>query len=166
MAYVSLQSTNYPDRFIRHQNFLGELTPIQSDLDQHDGTFDLQTSQDGTVQLASINRDGFFLRHQDFRLKLQQDPHQFAPGEPGTFGHGAPLPEEQLFMADSSFHVVPGLADPTGISFQSVNFPDRYIRHRDFHLFLESVNDDLGHRDATFKRVAPFVAEPPPEVVK
>lgn len=166
MAYVSLQSMNYPDRFIRHQNFLGELTPIQNDLDRHDGTFDLQTSHDGTVQLASINFGLFFLRHQEFRLKLQQDPQQFGPGEPGTFGHGGPLPEEQLFLADSSFHVVPGLADPTGISFQSVNFPDRYIRHRDFHLFLEPIGADPGPKDATFKIVAPFVAEPPPEVVK
>lgn len=166
MAYVSLQSTNYPDRFIRHQNFFGELTPIQSDLDRHDGTFDIQTSPNGTVQIAAINFDWFFLRHQDFRLKLQKDPDQFAPGQPGTFGHGAPLPVEQLFIADSSFFLVPGLADPTGVSFRSVNFPDRYIRHRDFHLYLEPVNSDLASHDATFKLFAPFVAEPPPPVVK
>jgi hypothetical protein len=165
MSHVSLQSVNYPDRFIRHQNFLGELTPIHSDLDRHDGTFDFQTSSDGKVTLAAINFDWFFLRHQDFRLKLQRDPLQFGPGEPGSFIPGDPLPVEQLFLADSTFFLVPGLADPTGISFRSVNYPDRFIRHRDFHLFLEPINDDLGRRDATFLQVAPFVPETP-EVVK
>ncbi len=44
MPYISLQSTNFPDRFVRHQNFLGELSQIQSDLDRKDATFGLETA--------------------------------------------------------------------------------------------------------------------------
>ncbi|RFB33030.1 MULTISPECIES: AbfB domain-containing protein [Brevibacillus] len=29
MAYISLESVNYPNRFIRHANYLGELTSVQ-----------------------------------------------------------------------------------------------------------------------------------------
>ncbi|MEM5627330.1 AbfB domain-containing protein [Bacillus wiedmannii] len=40
MAWRSFQSFNFQYRFIRHQNFLGELTPIQenSNLDRMDAT--------------------------------------------------------------------------------------------------------------------------------
>lgn len=32
---------NFPDRFVRHANFLGELTPIVSELDKNDATFEI-----------------------------------------------------------------------------------------------------------------------------
>lgn len=40
-------------------------------------------------------------------------------------------------------------------SFRSVNYPDRYIRHRGFLGYVEviNVNDKLGRNDATFRRV-------------
>ena len=40
--FLSLRSRNFPDRFVRHQNFLGELSPIVSDLDRRDATFFVQ----------------------------------------------------------------------------------------------------------------------------
>jgi hypothetical protein len=50
---------------------------------------------------------------------------------------------------------VRGLADPNGVSFESVNFPGRYMRHRDFLLWLEaptSPGDVVFRQDATFFR--------------
>ena len=68
---VSLGLSNFPDRFIRHRNFLGELTPIQSDLDRNDTTFGSEDLQIGSaVSFRSVNFPTFVLRHQDFRIKL------------------------------------------------------------------------------------------------
>jgi hypothetical protein len=39
------------------------------------------------------------------------------------------------------------------ISFQSYNFPDRFIRHRNSLGFVETIPDELGKNDATFKIV-------------
>jgi hypothetical protein len=44
---ASLRSANFPDRFLRHQNFLGELIPISSDLDKADATFIIANALNG-----------------------------------------------------------------------------------------------------------------------
>ena len=158
--FISLRSRNFPDRFVRHQNFLGELTPIQSDLDRQDGTFDTQEFTGGQVRLVATNPSliQFVLRHQDFRVKLNQfNPPLLPPG--GEFP-----PDIQLLSQDSLFVKQPGLAGG-GVSFRSVNFPDRFIRHRDFHLFVEPADSELARNDATFDEMPPFVAEPPPPVI-
>ncbi|MBN3896083.1 MAG: AbfB domain-containing protein [Nostoc sp. NOS(2021)] len=36
---VSIQSFNFPTFYIRHRNFLGEISPISSSLDRADATF-------------------------------------------------------------------------------------------------------------------------------
>jgi hypothetical protein len=48
----------------------------------------------------------------------------------------------------------PGLSDATASSFASFNFPDRFIRHKNFHLFIEQA--DLLP-DATFKLEPGFI---------
>ena len=51
--------------------------------------------------------------------------------------------------------IVPGLADPAGVSFRSVNYPDRYLRHSNYALVLNA-NDGTSTfaADATFYRAA------------
>ncbi|GGR11589.1 AbfB domain-containing protein [Streptomyces netropsis] len=44
--------------------------------------------------------------------------------------------------------------------FRSFGFPDRFIGHRDFPLFVEQVNTDLDRKDATFKVVPGLSPEP------
>ena len=143
---ASFQSHNFPDRFIRHQNFLGELTPIVSDLDRQDSTFEIvpglaDPRDERLISFRSINFPNHFLRHQDFRLKLHE-----RPSDPS---------QQELFNADTTFTQRPGLADVTATSFVSFNFPDRFIRHRAFHLFLEPRGTPLIEEDATFRVVAP-----------
>ena len=161
MPYISLQSTNFPDRFIRHQNFLGELSQIQSDLDRQDATFWIPDGVkfESRVMLRSSNFPLHVLRHQDFRLKLHEYNPPLLP--PPELGSRPETPEEQLLRKDASFFLVPGLADSAGVSFRSFNFPDRFIRHRDFHLFLEPADSDLARRDATFILTEPLAAPPP-----
>jgi Alpha-L-arabinofuranosidase B (ABFB) domain len=165
MPYVSLQSANFPDRFVRHQNFLGELSPIQSNLDRQDATFWLMdgATVGDVVELRSTNFPLHVLRHQDFRLKLHEYNPPLAP--PG--GARPETPEERLLREDSRFILERGLAEPgnpAAVSFRSFNFHDRFIRHRDFHLFVEAPGTGPpGPQDATFRVVAPFA--PPPPIV-
>jgi len=78
-----------------------------------------------------------YLRHQNFRIKL----HKYS--------------DEQLFEEDVTFRKVPGLADKSWSSFESYNYPGHYIRHRDYHLYIEEGSDDLFKKDVTFKIAAP-----------
>jgi len=163
MPYISMQSTNLnPNGFIRHQNFLGELSQIQSDLDRQDATFWIR---DGArfgdlVMLRSTNFPLHVFRHQNFRLRIDEyNPGLISPPELG--GSRPETPEERLLREDASFFLVPGLADPALVSFRSFNSPERFIRHRDFHLFVESPDTDLGRRDATFRISEPFAVPPP-----
>lgn len=162
MTYLSLESLNYPNRFIRHANYLGELTPIQSELDRHDATFDWTGDwrYGAEGRLESINYPSHFLRHQNYRLKLHYINLFFGPYPP--------TPEQQLAMLDSTFTMVPGLADPGNtnlVSFRSKNFPDRFIRHRNFNLWIEPADSQLAREDATFRIRRPFVPAPaPPDI--
>jgi hypothetical protein len=57
----------------------------------------------------------------------------------------------RLDVEDSSFIIVPGLADPAGMSFESFNYPDHYLRHENFQLKLAPKSEDQQFRqDATF----------------
>jgi hypothetical protein len=156
----SFKSLDFPDRFIRHINFLGELTPIVSDLDKKDASFEIVPGlADGSfVSFRSLNIPDHFLRHQDFRLKLHPIEHLPNPN-PGTFGPGPIVPS---FAQDATFILQFGLADPTASSFECLNFRGRFIRHRDFHLFVEPATDNLSRKNSTFFRVPAFFEPPPP----
>ncbi len=56
-----------------------------------------------------------------------------------------------MYKLDSSFRIVKGLADPTCISFESVNFPGYFLRHRDWQIYIDRFDgSDLNRKDATF----------------
>ena len=135
------RSFNFRDHFIRHRNFLGELTT--EDALANDFAFHLITGN-GLVRLRSRNFPTRFIRHRDFRVHLE------GPGDPNP----------QLFKQDSTFRIRKGLADPNGISFESVNVPGHFIRHRDFHLFLEPRDSPNLAADATFfQESAPVIID-------
>lgn len=85
----------------------------------------------GTVQRwESSNITGNFIRHQNGRGRI--DPNV------------SPL-------ADSQFVMVAGLADPNAVSFESVNFPNSYLRHRNGEIWLDVYDGTtLFKADATF----------------
>lgn len=126
------QSFNFPNRFIRHRNFVGELTPDGTPRD--DFSFMVVDRGSGRVSLRSANFPDRFLRHRDFRIMLEKSAG----------------PSDELFRKDSTFFMEPGLALERGVSFRSVSFPDRYLRHRDFQLFLEPRDSPNLAADATF----------------
>jgi hypothetical protein len=132
---VSFQSSNYPDRYIRHRNGLGFIEPATDDLAKQDASFKIVPGLAGRcVSLESHNFPNHFLRHDRYRLKL------------------ALATDEQLFRDDATFCIVTGLADANGASFESVNSSGNYyIRHRKFELWLDRYDgSDLFQKDATF----------------
>lgn len=128
------RSKNFPTLYIRHRNFIGELTP--KDQTEADFQFAVVSRGPGLVALRSVNFPDRYLRHQNFALKLQSPAG----------------PDDTLWAKDTTFHLDGGLDDPAGVSFRSVNFPDRYIRHKNFKLFLEPGDTPLFRADATFHR--------------
>jgi hypothetical protein len=79
------------------------------------------TFLDRFMRLGSANFPPHVFRHQDFRFKLHEYINRGlipprSPPPPET-------PEEQLLREDSSFFLVPGIADSNLISFRSFNFP-------------------------------------------
>jgi hypothetical protein len=121
-----------------------ELTQIDTGNqgDRQDATFVLRPALNGNpdaVSFEAVNYPGFFLRHQDFRLKLMQNDNSPLYKDDASFFKRAPLA---------------GGAETA--SFESANFAGYYIRHRDFRLWVEkSDGSDLfkGTRPSRSSRV-------------
>jgi hypothetical protein len=138
---ISLQSVNYPTHYLRHRNYIGQLTTISSALDRSDATFRTASGLAGgdSISFESVNYPGYFLRHQGFQIKLHQSSG------------------DQLYRSDASFRARPGLADRSKVSFESVNYPGYYLRHRGFQFYIEQGSGDLYNKDCTFSVVDPLV---------
>jgi hypothetical protein len=132
MDFFRLRSFNEPRHFIRHRNFLAELTIEEGPPDEFLFAFERQPGHDRVLLRAKSVP--MFLRHRDLRLRLEQPDG----------------PADRLFFHDATFEVQPGLADPNGISFRATNLPGHYIRHRDFHLFVDPEDSPNLAADATF----------------
>lgn len=134
----SFESYNYPEHYIRHKNYMGEISEINSNLDKKDATFRVVRGLAGKCNsFESVNYPGHYLRHQNYRIKLHK-----------TDG-------SDLFQKDATFCIKPGLADAEHRSFESYNYPNHYLRHKNYHLYIEEDHGDLFNRDATFKRRSP-----------
>ena len=87
---------------------------------------------------------GLRLRHQSFRMRLS------------PVGSRSPAPAR----ADATFTLRRGLADAQCVSLESVNFPGRFMRHRNFAVLLQPLEPAPQFAaDATFcpERVGPQV---------
>ncbi|MFE4304954.1 AbfB domain-containing protein [Streptomyces sp. NPDC056891] len=148
---VNIQSFNRQDMYVQSHNFEGELNPFDPNRKSR-FVFQVERGQafDGTetvptVRFKSVRLDegDFYLRHRNFRLYLE------------AWNPATPV---DVFADDSLYFVRGGKSgnvDAGWISFQSFNFRDRWIRHRDYHVYVESlgVNPASAREDATFKMV-------------
>ena len=146
--WVALRASNYPQNFVRHRNFLGETTPVASELDRKDASFHMVPglAGGGTVSFESSNYPGHFLRHQSFRVKLQR------------------FDGSELFRKDASFVPQAGAAGQ-GVTFRASNFPEHALRHCSFHLFIDKndgSNPACAPDDATYRADISFVVESAP----
>jgi hypothetical protein len=151
MAFLSLFSNNFPDFFVIERAGLADIARIETDADRGDATFqwtgpNLRIGETGQLRRAAFPL-GFVLQiatFDGFRMH-------------GKFADGIidPAVAEEV-RADSTFVLEQGLIDPNQLTFRSVKFPDRVIRHRNFQLFAEPVNTPGDFQDATFRIASPF----------
>jgi hypothetical protein len=137
----SLESVNYPGRYISVRNDLGYLGPVSS-------TDPVQTRQNATFTvtpgLAAAScysfkaANGSYLRHSSFRIQLAADDGS------------------TLFKQDATFCPRPGSVSGS-VSFESYNYPGRYLRHRNFELWVDPYADSTGFRnDSSFRLNGPL----------
>ena len=118
---ITLRSATSWDRVFRHAGFVGWVhgpdqgtNPARySPLQAKDASYIVRNATNGRsgyISFESVNFPGYFIRHAGFRLYVHRRD-----------GSG-------IFNDDSSFRAVPALNnDLTMVSFQSSNFPDRFI---------------------------------------
>jgi len=112
VKFVSISAGGHP-LFVRHCNYHTYVTPISGQLDERDSTFAKLPGLSGSqfVSFESVNYPSYFLRYDSSsgRLRLVQNDGS------------------NEFKQDSSFLVVPGLADPSGVSLRLAAIPELYV---------------------------------------
>jgi hypothetical protein len=126
--HVSLQSTalGSASSYIKHNDLddgvvIAPVTAGSSDTDKQDATF-VETAglaNSSCISFQSVNKPDSYLRHQNFQLHLQ-------PNDGST-----------LFSQDATFCQRPGNSG-NGVSFESVNFPARFIRTFENTIYIAS----------------------------
>lgn len=137
----SLEAVNYPGSYVRHQSSLGRLDPVTASSTTQtklDATFTVVNGLASPACYSLQTRDGLFLRHRDWRLRVDANT-----GDP-------------TFRADATFCAVDGSVAGS-VSLVSYNYPNRRIRHRDFGLWLDTYADTAAFRaDSSFRLTAPW----------
>jgi Alpha-L-arabinofuranosidase B (ABFB) domain len=111
----SFESWDKAGYYIRHSNYLGYISSIDSNstsATRQDATFTARAGRADSScwSFESVNLPGYFLRHNNFVLKLHASDGS------------------ALFDKDTTFCQRTGLAG-SGISLESINYPGYYIRH-------------------------------------
>jgi hypothetical protein len=98
--------------YIRHCDYQGYATPIQSDLDRSDSSFALVKGLDGkngTISFFSLNYPNYYLIPKDMRMVLTKND--------GT----------EDFSDSASFYQRPGLSDSSMSSFESASLTGYFM---------------------------------------
>ena len=136
---VSVQATTpgSTSNYIKHDDLddlvvTAPITASSSGTDKQDATWveAAGLANPSCVSFESINRPGSYLRHQNFQFHLQ-------PGDGSA-----------LFGQDATFCPGPGNSGQ-GTSFQSVNFPGRFIRAFENTVYLASNGPGTNPWDTT-----------------
>jgi alpha-L-arabinofuranosidase B-like protein len=141
----SFQANNFTGRYIHHRSGSGFIDPITSTsatADKQAATFQVIAALDGKagcLSFRSVTSSTSYLRQSSaFRLVLQTDD--------GT----------AAFRSSASFCPRDGLIG-SGVSFESSSTPGRFVRHRNFELWLDpQASDTLFRADSSFNVVAPW----------
>lgn len=141
----SFESFNYPGEYIRHNNYLGIKSIVNSESAKNSAIFRVVNGLAGnqcgsslSISFELVNLPGYYLRHQNSRIILSR------------------LDGSVLFNKDATFCNRPGLADSKYNSFESSNFPTFYLTHTNGELWIRQGKDNLFKADATFMARAPL----------
>jgi len=138
------QSSNYPDRYIRHSLFALFLHPDDgSALFAADSRFKKVAAlnyQPGYYSFESTNYPERYIRidrsNNQFRLRIDAYDEY-----------------SELFKHDASWKEISALNGESGqVSYESANFPDRVLRHRDSEIWLDAkaLSDQLFLDDSSW----------------
>ena len=125
------------DRFVRHANFDARLDAnVSPALDARWRLVPgLSGAGAGSVSFESVNAPGYYLRHVNFDFVLAKHDGS------------------ATFRSDATFRRVAGLADASAVSFQAVNYAERYIRNVGGQLKLDTLSGTSARSEATFRLV-------------
>ncbi|WP_457030019.1 family 43 glycosylhydrolase [Kitasatospora sp. P5_F3] len=130
------------------------------------------------VRLSSYNYPDRFIRHWEYRARLDADVANLADSQfrtvPGLSGSGtvslesANFPGYYLrsrsngevwveksdgstgFKDSATFHQRAGLADSAAVSYEAYSLPGQYLRHYNYLLQVQAVSTTVAKADATF----------------
>jgi hypothetical protein len=135
------------DYYVRHAGFRGFISKVKKKLDSKDARFLVHSSWGKygarCVTLESINYRDHYLRHAFWRVVLSNRV------------------DERRYWEDATFCMVPPLWNPQSwkdgyFSLRSFNAPDRYVRHRNFEVWVDTFEDTSQfRRDAVFRFTPP-----------
>jgi GH43 family beta-xylosidase len=137
----SLESVNQPGRYVRHLNSTGQITPVTAGSDaqtKRDATFTIVNGLASPACYSFQTKSGLFLRHRDYRLRVDANTG------------------DATFRGDATFCPVAGSATGS-VALVSYNYPSRRIRHRDFALWLDTYQPTAQFQaDSSFRITAPW----------
>jgi hypothetical protein len=147
---TSLEASNMAGYYLRHRNAEVWMDRDSGGSFNADATWavvnpwwrsgaDLATGQTRSFRVTTPGYDNRYLRHRDSLARTD------------VISAGSTLTDRQ----DATFTVRAGLADNTCSTFESVNFPGRYLRHAGYRLQI-ATNDGT----AVFAQDATFCAQP------
>ncbi|MEU2332129.1 AbfB domain-containing protein [Streptomyces sp. NPDC013172] len=124
---TSVRSVNYPDRYWHVSGSYVKLDQPRGSESRQDSTFSLVKGLANSSCYSFATHDGLYLRHQNFVLRAERND-----------GSG-------LFQQDATF-----CPQRTGFSndvlFQSVNYPNYALRHKNFQLYLDPYGYNTANR--------------------
>jgi Alpha-L-arabinofuranosidase B (ABFB) domain len=158
---LGIRTPTLSPRFLRHFNGnaqTDELLPDSSVLFKQDATWKVVAGLAGSVDNAcysfeSYNFPGEYLRHASSRVRKDRRD-------------GSPLfDQDATWCARTPLDGANEAGDDTAFSFESFNFPDRFLRHYGGEVWLASRTDpqlpsdnpDLFDNDASWEVVAPLI---------
>ncbi len=138
---VSLQPVTWPAYRVRHQNYKGLLSQIDAGSapgDRMDASFVVRPglANADCVSLEAKGIPGYFLRHQNFQVGLMQNDGSDAAARDSTF---CPRPAAN------------GSASMGTVSLEALSWPDYFLRHKDFQLYImKDDGTDQAKTDTSF----------------
>jgi Alpha-L-arabinofuranosidase B (ABFB) domain/Alginate lyase len=132
-AAARLQSYNFPDRYVRHANYVGRLDANVSPAEDAQFRIRRGLANPGSVSFEAVNKPGYFLRHWDYAIRLEQ------------------YDNTATFRADATFTQQTSTVGSGYVRFRSHNFPDRFLRHQNNLLRIDPLDSDLAVQDAAFR---------------
>ncbi|WP_329023229.1 family 43 glycosylhydrolase [Streptomyces sp. NBC_01423] len=137
----SLESLNFPGRYVRQADGLAGIAPVTSasgTQDKKDATFTVIPGLASPACYSFQATNGLFLRHRDWRVRLEENT-------------GTPT-----FRQDATFCPTEG-STAGSVVLASYNYPDRRLRHRDFGLWLDPNESTAQFKaDSTFRLTGPW----------